>query len=128
MEFPADLQKREVAFDRSVPFAPIGLYLGQGAMGLEIVVVEAARNSTASNLRSAWELRRGGRAAPVLLAALSLHGVRLCGPAGDEPPVTENIDADQGRAVLPRSAGAAGPGHGARKPCCATCLKGRTLQ
>lgn len=93
--FLGDLQKRHVAFDRSVPFTPIGLYLGQGAMGLEVVVVEAARKPAASDLRAAWKLRHGGRAAPVLLAALSAQGVSLCGPAGDEPPVTEDIDTGQ---------------------------------
>ncbi|MCC7484048.1 MAG: DNA-protecting protein DprA [Burkholderiales bacterium] len=93
--FLEEIPKRRIAFDKPVPFTPVGLYLGNGALGLEVVVVESARKSTAGDLRTAWRLRHGGRAVPVLVVALGPNGAAICGPSGEEPPVAEDVDRGQ---------------------------------
>ncbi len=62
---------------------PLGYALGQGSLGLEVLLVRASRRPGRTVLRDAWKKRSGGRAAPILL--LALYGedaqVAVCGPA-----------------------------------------------
>lgn len=93
--FLGDLQKRRLSFDKPVPFTPVGLYLGQGAMGLEVLLLESGCKPAVADLRAAWKLRQAGRAVPILLVVLSPQGVSICGPGAEEPPIVEGIDSGQ---------------------------------
>ena len=42
-----------------------------------------------------WKTRKGGRAAPVLLVVLHPGGAAPCGPAGETPPVHQELDPGQ---------------------------------
>lgn len=94
-EFLGGIPKRQLAFDKPVPVAPIGLFLGSGAMALEVVAVEAPKRLAATEMRAVWKLRQSGRAVPILLVVLHGELVVVCGPAGDEPPVYDAIDRGQ---------------------------------
>ena len=94
-EFLVGIPKRQLAFDKPVPVAPIGLFLGSGAMALEVVAVEAPKPLAATEMRAVWKLRQSGRAVPILLVVLHGELVAVCGPAGDEPPVYDAIDRGQ---------------------------------
>lgn len=85
MAFLADLDLRPLppAYSSEIAFDPIGFTFGEGPNPLEVVVVQAARRPTATNLRAAWTKRSAGRASPVLIVALHADGtkVSICGPA-----------------------------------------------
>lgn len=74
---------------------PIGLALGPGASGLEVVVATSSSRPTDASVRAAWHARNKGRAAPLLLVVLHDSQSLICGPQGEEPPVYE---ADRGQA------------------------------
>ena len=90
---------RPLTLPRQAGLEPKALYLGQGQNAFEVALVEATTTPTAGALQAAWKARRGGRASPVLLVALSGVEAALCGPAGDQPPV--RFDVDRGQAELP---------------------------
>jgi hypothetical protein len=94
-QFLADLPKRSPRFERPIPFEVVGLYVGQGALGLEVLVVRSARLPAATDLRSVWKQRLGGRAVPLVLVVLGSRDASICGPAGEEPPVYDGIDSGQ---------------------------------
>lgn len=93
--FLEGLARRRVALDGGGAFTPIGLWIGQGSLALEVVVVEPERRPTAADLRNAWKKRLGGRAVPLLLVSVTREAVFVCGPSGDEPPVYENLARGQ---------------------------------
>ena len=103
MEFLADLDLRELSSDYSseIAFDPIGITFGEGSNPLEIVVVQADRRPTATNLRAAWIKRSGGRVSPILVVALhpDQTNVSICGPAAspqtNKLPVYPPMDADK---------------------------------
>jgi hypothetical protein len=64
-----------------------GLHLGQGNLGLEVLVLDAATEPKVTALRQVWKDRLGGRAAPLLAIALRGDTAVICGPAGDNPPI-----------------------------------------
>ena len=91
-DFLSDLDLRPVQQDGA--FEVIGLALGHGNTGLEVLVVEAGgRTPTKTDLQRAWSRRRDGRTTPVLLAAVHGDKASLCGPKGEDPPVHQNLDA-----------------------------------
>ncbi len=71
----------------------VGLFLGKGANALEAAVARASHPPGRSALFDAWKARRGGRAAPVLLAVLHPEGAALCGASGEKPPAYLRLDA-----------------------------------
>lgn len=95
VRFLDDLPFRAVAPPAGVPFAAVGLALGQGSSPLEVLVLAAASVPNAATLRTAWKARNAGRAAPLLLVVLHGDRASLCGPAGDDPPAY--VDIDRGR-------------------------------
>ena len=76
-------------------FRPAGLFLGQGAHGLEVAVARSGNAPTRSSVLECWKTRKGRRAAPVLLVVLHPGGAALCGPAGETPPVHQELDPGQ---------------------------------
>lgn len=93
------VQLRAVELAAGGPFQPLGLALGGGKPALEVLVATSSSQLRATQVRSAWRARHGGRPAPLLLVVL--HGGRAasCGPAGDEPTVYENVDLGQAERV-----------------------------
>ena len=71
-----------------------GLYLGQGNLALEVLVLDAQAEPKASSVRQVWKDRLGGRAAPLLVVALRNGVATICGPAGEDPPI-RHIEARQ---------------------------------
>jgi hypothetical protein len=93
--FLSGVQLRPVTLPSDSPFQPLGLALGGGTPALEVLVVTSASPPRVPQIRNSWRARHGGRPAPLLLVVL--HGGRaaLCGPAGDEPTVFEQVDLGQ---------------------------------
>ncbi len=67
--------------------APVGLYLGLGSQGLEVVVLSSPSKPAPSALQQAFKNRKGGRASPVLVVVTHPEGASLCGTGEDQPPV-----------------------------------------
>lgn len=66
------------------------LWVGAGSPGLEVCEVTVAGEATASALRRAWERRRAGRPVPVVIVVAGAGDtVRICGPEGAPPPLSE---------------------------------------
>ncbi|NKI35129.1 hypothetical protein HFP89_08115 [Wenzhouxiangella sp. XN79A] len=80
-------------------FEPIGLALGNGKQALEVLVVRAGTVPAAGAIRKVWAERNGGRAAPLLVAVLVEDRCILCGPGGDNPPVSPLLDAAQAERI-----------------------------
>jgi hypothetical protein len=95
VSFLPDYSLRSVAASAGCPFTLRGLALGQGASPLEVLVADSAADPRLPDLRTAWQSRQAGRAAPLILAVLHGEKATLCGPAGDEPPVHPNLDPGQ---------------------------------
>ena len=74
---------------------PAGLFLGKGAHAFEFVAATAPCRPDRKTLTEVWKSRRGGRAAPVLLAVIYPGGTALSGPAGERPPIYFDLDAGQ---------------------------------
>jgi hypothetical protein len=77
---------------------PIGLFIGEGDLGLEVALYEADERPTAARLHEAWRARRGSRPVPLLVAAIAGGRAWLCGPSGESLP----IHADQDLGVAER--------------------------
>lgn len=93
MDFLPDIAPRPWSPDPRFGFQPIGLFLGGGDHGLEVVAARASAAPSRSAMTAAHQARRAGRAAPVLLAVLHPEGAALCGPAGEKPAVWSNLEA-----------------------------------
>ncbi len=79
-----------------------GLHLGQGNLGLEVLVLDAATEPKVTTLRQVWKDRLGGRAAPLLAIALRGDTAVVCGPAGEDPPI-RRIEAKQAERLCIRA-------------------------
>ena len=107
MEFLADLDLLPLPPEQStgIAFDPIGFTFGEGSNPLEVMVVQADRRPTATNLRSAWTKRSAGRASPILVVALHADqsNVSICGPAilpqTKKLPVYPPIEADKAERI-----------------------------
>ena len=69
-QFLSDLPVRRSLPPAQHSFRPAGLFLGQGAHGLEVAAARSANAPTRSSVLECWKTRKGGRAAPVLLVVL----------------------------------------------------------
>jgi hypothetical protein len=90
---------RPVSLAANSPFKPVGLALGQGSQGLEVVVATSEKPPRLPNVRTAWKERNNHRATPLLFVVLHQGTVTLCGPAGDDPPAYPNIDPGQAERI-----------------------------
>ena len=86
---------RPVKLQENFPFTSVGLALGDGPSGLEVLVAHSANEPRLPTVRSAWKARHGGRAAPLMLVVLQGDKATVCGPAGDDPPAYPGIDIGQ---------------------------------
>lgn len=86
---------RSVKLAEGCPFDSVGLALGQGNQGLEVVVSTHRSEPNQATLRTAWKDRNKNRAAPLLFVVLYGDKAALCGPAGSEPPVRLGLDPGQ---------------------------------
>ncbi len=93
--FLSDLMSRPWSPDARHGFRPSGLFVGKGANAIEVAVARAPGAPTRTALLESWKVRRGGRAAPVLLVVLHPGGAALCGASGEAPPVYPKIDPGQ---------------------------------
>ena len=94
-EFLTDLMVRPWTADTRHGFQPVGLFLGNGAHAIEVVLAHNGAAPTRTALLETWKRRRAGRAAPVLLVVLHPEGAALCGATGEEPPVYPRADVGQ---------------------------------
>ena len=103
MAFLADLDLRPLpsAYSSDIEFNPVGYTFGEGPNPLEVVVVQADRRPTATNLRAAWTKRSAGRASPILIVALHVDraNVSICGPVilpqTKKLPVYHDLEAEK---------------------------------
>ena len=94
-DFLSDTLVRPWSPDAKHGFQPAGLFVGKGANAIEVAVARSSGAPTRTALLESWKVRRGGRAAPVLLVVLHPGGAMLCGASGEEPPVYPTIDPGQ---------------------------------
>lgn len=97
--FLSDIELRPFSLEGIDDLEPVGLAIGPGSGGIEVIVMKAARKPTQETLRKAWKARQGRRAVPVLLATLYRDRAALCGASGDEPPVYYDLDPTQAEAI-----------------------------
>ncbi|MDE0659877.1 MAG: hypothetical protein OXI79_09560 [Gammaproteobacteria bacterium] len=84
----------------SVGGRPANLYLGRGALALEVVEVSAAERVGASALKALLKERAAGRAAPVLIVVPSGDGrAAVRGPSEADPVTLRSISLEQAEAV-----------------------------
>lgn len=85
--FLDDYVSRRVTLSLPAGLQLRGLYLGQGNLALEVLVLDAAAEPKHATLRQVWKERLGGRATPLLAVALTGDTALVCGPAGDDMPI-----------------------------------------
>src|SRR5690349_18292515 len=77
-------------------FEPGQVFVQEAQYGLEVAVASASTRPTNADLRRAWKARQGNRPSPVLLAVgypvVDGTMVAVCGPIGEEPPVTHDVE------------------------------------
>ena len=91
MAFLDDLVRRPLP-DRGA-LAGQGLYVGQGQLGLEVIVYTSAAKPTSAVIQEAWRERRNGRPTPVLVVVLHGALATIAGPTGEDLPIHAGVDA-----------------------------------
>ncbi len=75
------------------------LFLGKGQYALEVMTARSAGRPTRAAVRALWQRRHGKRPSPVVLVVAYPGGsgtrASLCGPAGDQPPVIDDVELAQ---------------------------------
>ena len=95
-EFLARHIDRPLAGEWPEPFRPLRLFLGAGAMPVEVAVFEATRQPTTAELRRLHEARLGKRATPVVVVALFGNDrAFIAGATADPLMVVANASRDQ---------------------------------
>lgn len=77
------------------PYSVPSAAFGKGRLALEVVLASSTRLPANTELRSAWKKRQDRRGVPLLLVVSHRDHVWICGPAGEEPPVLEQLDPGQ---------------------------------
>ncbi len=78
------------------PFTPLGIAYGKGnRLQLEVVYSEHGSVPAPTRLRAAWKSRQDGRGVPLVIVVLHEGKAHVCGPAGEDPPVYQGLDAGQ---------------------------------
>lgn len=91
----SEFQLRPVKMPDGSPFDAIGLAVGKGSQGVEVLVAKSTTTPRLPNVRSTWKARNAGRAAPLMLVVLHDGKATVCGPAGDDPPAYPAADIGQ---------------------------------
>ncbi len=80
-------------------FEPVGLYLGQGRLPLEVAVARAPRTPGATQLRELWHARHGNAPSPLLIVVLhpgvAGPAASVCGPVPPSPAPVVGLPRDQ---------------------------------
>ena len=71
LNFLKDLDLRPLQLVSNSNFYALGLALGRGNQGLEVVFTSSQNAPSKPNIRSAWKERKAGRATPLLFVAFS---------------------------------------------------------
>src|SRR5574341_1030752 len=96
MTFLSTRDPRSLTIDAPNGFEPVGLFLGSGAMALEVVVLKAGRQPSNRELRQLHAARLGRRATPVVVIALWGNArAAICGPKGDDIAAVGEADRNQ---------------------------------
>lgn len=96
MTFLASRDPRRLDDPSAESIRPVGLFLGQGAMGVEVAVYESPRRPAAPDLRELHKHRLGKRATPVVIAVLWGDArAALAGPSGGELGIHLDASRDQ---------------------------------
>lgn len=95
----ADLELRPVKMPDGSPFDAVGLAVGKGSQGVEVLVARSSSPPRLPNVRSTWKARNAGRAAPLMLVVLHDGKATVCGPAGDDPPAYPDVDIGQAERI-----------------------------
>ena len=115
MAFLTSREPRPLTAGGPSTFRPSGLYLGAGAMGLEIAVYESPRRPARVDLVTLHSDRLGRRATPVIVVVLWGEGrAAVCGPAGADVAVALDADASQIERICDAALGIADR-HSARR-------------
>ncbi len=91
--FLADFQRRPIQLEDAQDLVVDGLILGQGPGALEVVVTGAGHKPSVTLLRNVWKRRQGRRGVPLLIVTLYDERAAVCGAAGEDPPVSLDVDA-----------------------------------
>lgn len=104
MPFLIDHDPRPLALSTPVGVRPVDLFVGSGGMALEVAVLEADQEPTATQLRELHRERLGRRAAPVVIVILwGRDRAAICGG----PPESLSIHTDLDRGQVERLCSAA---------------------
>jgi hypothetical protein len=80
-----EFSRRKAPLPPGCPFTLPGLAIGRDATLLEGLGFESSVEPNLPPGSALWEMRHGGRAAPLILAVLPDGEATLCVPSGDEP-------------------------------------------
>ncbi len=97
--FLSGVSLRPIPGPRDCPFKILGLAIGKGASPLEVLIVESNSEPNLLQVRTLWESRQGGRAAPLILVVVHQDQAVLCGPSGDEPPTYSGVEIGQAECI-----------------------------
>ena len=90
-----DQEIRPLQLASNSNFDALGLALGNGNQGLEVVYTSSQDTPSKPNIRAAWKDRKAGRAAPLLFVTFYRDKASICGPSGDDAPAYINLDPGQ---------------------------------
>jgi hypothetical protein len=96
MSFLSSRDPRSLTIEAPDGFEPVGLFLGSGAMAVEVAVLKAARKPSNPELRQLHAARLGRRATPVVVVTLwGNDQAAICGPKGDDLALVGDVDREQ---------------------------------
>jgi hypothetical protein len=96
MPFLEAVEPRPLVMQTPAGIRPLDLFVGQGGMALEVVVVEADQEPTAGQMREIHRERLGRRAAPVLVVALwGRDRAGVCSGPPESLAIQTNLDRGQ---------------------------------
>src|ERR1041384_6257194 len=96
MTFLSSRDPRSLTIEPPDGFEPVALFLGLGAMAVEVAVLKAARKPSNPELRGLHAKRLGRRATPVVVVALWGNGrAAICGPKGNDVVPVAEADREQ---------------------------------
>ncbi len=96
IKFLPDCLPRSWKLDPKFGIQPISLFLGQGTNAVEVAVGKTSSFSfNNSQLLEIWNVRKGGRAAPLLLVVLNSDKALIVGASGKSPPIYRDLDVGQ---------------------------------
>lgn len=96
MAFLSARDPRDLSDQQSDGIKPVALFLGNGAMGLEVAQFSATRAPTNAQLRELHDRRKNRRATPVVVVVTHAHNrAALATLFGDEWAIQPDLDVSQ---------------------------------